>query len=115
MAQMTKFQRAAQLWSLLVFAARNQQILSYKLVEQLTGIFAPGVGGCLGPIQSYCKHQKLPPLTAIVINEDQGLPGEGFTGADLKDIFSAQAQVFVFNWLGQKAPSPEELEKHYTA
>jgi putative restriction endonuclease len=77
---MTRFERAAQLWSLLVFAARNQQILSYTTVSQLTGIAPVGVGGCLSPIQKYCKNQKLPLLNALVVNEEEGIPGEGFRG-----------------------------------
>lgn len=108
---MTAHERAAQLWPLLVFAARTQQILSYSMVEKMTGIPRPAVGGFLGPIQDYCKHNDLPPLTALVVNEEQGLPGEGFVGADLKDIFKAQARVFVFDWFKNRPPSPEELKK----
>lgn len=110
---MTNFERAAQLWSVLALAARNQEILSYRLVEQLTGVPRVGVGKPLSPIQSYCKQEKLPPLTSIVVLEETGLPGVGFTGADLKDIVGAQARVFVFDWLGHGAPTVKELEDAY--
>jgi hypothetical protein len=36
------------------------------------------------------------------------LPSEGFTEA--KDIFGAHARVFVFDWLGRKAPSPNDFK-----
>lgn len=104
---MTKYDRAAQLWSLLVFAARNQKILSYGMVAQLTGIPQQGVGMFLGPIQAYCKLYKLPPLTSIVVNEPTGLPSIGFTEAT--DIFGAQARVFVHDW--GNAPSPDDFKK----
>src|SRR5258708_6977630 len=100
---MNEYQRAAQLWSLLVLAARTQQILSYSIVQNLTGLPKVGVGGFLSPIQAYCKYHNLPPLTVLVVGEETGLPGEGFTGA--ADVFAAQARVFVFNWFKDRAPS----------
>lgn len=105
---MTKQDRAAQFWSILVLAARQQKILSYDLMSRLTGIPRPGIGEFLGPVQEYCKRNKLPPLTALVVNEKDGLPSHGFTEA--KDIFGAQARVFVYDWLGSKAPSPDDFK-----
>jgi hypothetical protein len=35
------------------------------------------------------------------------MPGEGYIAA--KDIPQAQANVFAFDWLSQRVPSPEEL------
>jgi hypothetical protein len=105
---MTKHDRAAQFWFLLVFAARTQHVISYDLMERLTGIPRQGVGDFLGPIQEYCKRNGLPPLTLLVVNEKTGLPSEGFTGA--KDIFGAQARVFVYDWLGHRAPPPEDFK-----
>src|SRR5215472_4723249 len=90
---MNKYQRAAQLWALLVMAARAQQILSYRNIESMTGIARQGVGEFLGPIQTYCKRNGLPPLTSIVIKEDTGMPGAGFTGAAVTDVFKAQADA----------------------
>ena len=107
-AQMTNEQRALQFWSVLVLAARNQQILSYKTMEKLTGIPKQGVGNVLGPIQAYCR-KKLPPLTALVVNEDEGLPGVGFTGATEGNVFAAQSRVFVFDWFGETVPTLDEL------
>jgi hypothetical protein len=104
---MTKHDRAAQFWSVLVFAARTQHVLSYDLLERLTGIPRQAVGGFLGPVQDYCKRNNLPPLTSLVVNEKDGLPSEGFTEAT--DIFGAQARVFVYDWLGRKAPPPEDF------
>jgi hypothetical protein len=104
---MTKPDRAAQFWSLLVFAAHTQNILSYDLIERLTGIPRRAVGDFLGPIQEYCKRNDLPPLTSLVVSEKTGLPSEGFTEAT--DIVGAQARTFVYDWLGRKAPSPGDF------
>lgn len=107
---MTKFERATQLWPVLAFAARNRQILTYGLIGQLTGVPPIAVGQNLGPIQSYCKEQHLPGLTALVVHEKDGLPGEGFTAAELKQVFMEQAKVFGFDWLKISAPSPQQFQ-----
>ncbi len=39
---MTNPERAQQLWSLLVLAARNQQVLSYEMIGQMTGVAQDG-------------------------------------------------------------------------
>jgi putative restriction endonuclease len=97
-------ERAAQFWSLLAFAAHNQKILSYRMVEELTGIPRFGMANILGQIQSYCLDSNLPPLTCIVVAEDTGLPKEGFIGAPIEDIFREQARVFIFDWKSHKPP-----------
>ena len=77
------------------------------MVQELTGIAVIGIGGVLEPIQKYCKRHKLPPLTVLVVNEKTGLPGVGFK--DAKNIFAAQARVFVYDWYRRKAPQPEDF------
>ena len=106
---MTQHERAVQLWPILVLAATSQQILSYTMIEQLTGLDRRGVGDCLGPIQAYCKRHDLPPLTSIVVKQETGLPGIGFTAATAADVLPAQAKVFVFNWLSRKPPKAEDF------
>ena len=108
---MTRLERAAQLWPLLAFAARNRQILTYDLVSRLTGVPRPAVGDFLGPIHDYCLQQKLPPLTVLVVSEKSGLPGVGFVAA--KDFAQAQASVFAYDWCKQPAPSPQVFEKTF--
>ncbi|HEV3036211.1 MAG TPA: hypothetical protein VHA33_00230 [Candidatus Angelobacter sp.] len=79
------------------------------MVEKLTGLPKVGLANFLGPIQDYCKRHKLPQLTALVVNERTGIPGEGFHTLD--DIFKAQSRVFVYDWLKDNVPTPDELEK----
>jgi len=106
---MTDNDRAAQVWSLLVFAAHDQKILSYGNVQQLTGIPQQAVCKFLVPIQKYCEHHQLPPLTSICVNERTGMPGESLMEA--KEIFGAQARVFVYDWFARQAPTPEDFQK----
>jgi putative restriction endonuclease len=110
---MTKYERAAQYWSLVALAVRNRQVLTYDIVAQLTGVPRVAVGGFLDPVQAYCLQQHLPPLIILVVGENSGLPGEGFIAA--QDIPRAQAEVFAYEWQSVAAPSPEALERAYLA
>src|ERR1700722_3258601 len=117
MSQLDKYQRAVQLWSLLVLAARNQQLLSYTTVERLTGIPKVAVGGMLGTISHYCKDRNLPWLTALVVGEESGLPGEGLLESakqeygDDVDFFAMQSRVFVYDWFKEPAPKTEDFKR----
>jgi hypothetical protein len=106
---MTDPDRTLQLWSLLALAAHDQKILSYGNVQQLTGIPEAGLCRFLVPIQGYCEHHHLPPLTSICVNELTGMPSESLMEA--KEIFGAQARVFVYDWFARKAPTCEEFQK----
>jgi hypothetical protein len=134
---MTHEQRAVQIWSVLVLAARNQQILSYQLLESITGVPKFTVAPILGKVESYCDNHKLPKLTALVVNQKQGVLGYLFPGylgtpvhldhpehketsedpnttvyMDLfkMDLFKEQSRVFVFDWLTHGAPSDADFE-----
>jgi len=121
MKQMDKYQRAVQLWPLLVFAARHQLLLSYSTIQHLTGIPRVGVGGMLGLITRYCQEHNLPWLTFIVINEENGQPGEGpLPGArrqygDALPLHAMQSRVFIYDWFKRPAPSVEDFKRLATA
>lgn len=109
---MTRAERAQQLWSLLTLAATNRQVLTYDIVARLTGVVRPSIGDFLRPIQQYCTENGLPPLTALVLSEQTGLPGEGFIAA--ADVPAAQMRVFQHSWLDSNAPTAEQLEDAYS-
>lgn len=110
---MNIYQHAAQIWSVLVWAANCRQTLTYDILGKLIGIPPRGLGQHLEPVQSYCLLNGLPPLTSLVVREG-GLPGVGFTAADAARLPQAHAEVFKFDWLGNpnaKAPTPEQLKE----
>ena len=100
-------ERAAQIWPVLVLAARNRQVLTYSILGRLIGVPQAGLGQLLEPIQSYCLLSKLPPLTILVVGKDTGLPGSGFIAAS--DIPRHQALVFEHDWLSSAPPTTEQL------
>lgn len=103
-------ERATQLWAVLALAARNRQVLTYDTVAQLIGVARQGIGQLLEPIQSYCIVNQLPPLTALVVSKETGLPSSGFTATDAALVPAAQARVFEYDWLSRGCPTPEEFD-----
>ena len=104
-------ERAAQIWSVLALAARNRQILTYRMVGRLVGVPARGLGPLLEPIQSYCLLRRIPPLTILVVKEETGVPGSGFSAASAEQFGKSQLDVFEYDWIAHGAPRPTDLEK----
>lgn len=109
---MKREERGVQLWSVLALAATNRQVLTYDIVAKLTGVVRPSIGDFLRPIQQFCTEANLPPLTAIVVSEVTGLPGDGFLAA--ADVPAAQMRVFQEKWLEKTAPTAEQLAAAYS-
>ena len=103
-------ERSAQIWAVLAWAAKSRQNITYSQLAQATGAFTGGLGAWLEPIQSYCILNDLPPLTVLVVQQDSGMPGSGFTGASAGDLARSQARVFAFGWLEHGNPGAEKLE-----
>ena len=108
---MKREERAQQLWSILVLAARSRQVLTYEMVAQACGMPAPALGDVLRPIQQYCEEEGLPPLTSLVVSKSTGLPGEGFLAA--ANVPKAQSQTFAKDWLELQAPTAERPADAY--
>src|SRR5437868_14678695 len=106
---MTQCERAAQIWSVLAWAATNRQELTYDIEGRLIGVPRQGLGRLLQPIQSYCLVRRLPPLTLLVVSEVNGEPSPGFTAT--QQVPEERQRVFGFHWLGHPAPTPELLEQ----
>ena len=104
---MDNYHRAAQFWAVLVLAAGNRQVLTYEMMGKATGMATFGQAAILDLIVRYCEYQKFPKLTTILVGAN-GLPADGVD--DAQTVCSKHVQVFAFDWLAQKAPSPKEFE-----
>jgi len=104
-------ERACQIWGILAWVAKNRQSITYGHLSKLIGVPTAGLGQLLEPIQSFCILEKLPPLTILVVQQDSGLPGSGFTGAKASEYAKAQMEVLEFDWLDYGNPQPEKLEQ----
>lgn len=107
---MTKYQRSAQLWSLLVCAARERRTYTYGEAARILGLGGAGVmGSFLGPIMFFCVQKEYPPLTVLVVNQETGLPGEGLT--TIENVNGDRERVFRFDWFGIVPPESGDFEK----
>ena len=87
--------RALQIWQILVAKAHNRQTLTYGMLAQLLGFKGAGtLAHPLGHVMHYCLATNLPPLTALVVNQNTGIPGSGLVGDELH---VAREAVFRFN------------------
>jgi hypothetical protein len=106
---MTRHQRASQIWSLLISAARERKTYTYGDIADILGFGGAGVmAQILGCIMWFCEENKLPPLTVLVVNQETGLPGEGLT--TLEEVNKDREAVFNFNWFGIDPPQNDDFE-----
>jgi hypothetical protein len=109
---MKAHERAAQIWPTLALAARNRQVLTYGMLAKLISVPTVGLGQLLEPIQSHCLLSGVPPLSAIVVSAETGLPGTGFIAAE--DVPREQMRVFAFDWLAFGCPTSDTLATSVT-
>lgn len=102
--------RAVQIWQILVGMAHTRRTTTYKELASLLGYAGAGVlGRQLGHIMFFCAQNELPPLTALVVNAETGLPGEGLETKG--ELHREREQVFNFNWYALVPPSAEDYER----
>jgi hypothetical protein len=101
--------RALQAYLVLIGLAWNRQTITYGQLSQNQMQYGQGgiLASPLGCIMGWCYENGLPPLTALVVNDQTGLPGEGLYTAS--DYPATQQRVFGFNWYSLFPPSPDEL------
>lgn len=109
MTSMTKHQRASQIWSLLICAARERKSYTYGDIAKILGFAGAGVfAHLLGPIMRFCEEKGFPPLTVLVVKQDTGLPGEGLS--TLEDVNKDREAVFNFDWFSVEPPQNSDFE-----
>ena len=107
---MTRYQRASQIWSLLICAARERKTYTYGDIAEILGFGGAMVTApILGCIMKYCKEHQLPPLTVLVVNRETGLPGEGLT--TLEEVNQDRERVFQFDWFAIEPPQNEDFRR----
>lgn len=104
--------RALQAYLVLISSAWNRQTITYGIISQNHMQFGNGgILACpLGCILGWCYEQGLPPLTALVVNDITGLPGDGFGVVDGEDYPAALQHVFRFNWFSIFPPELAALD-----
>ena len=102
--------RAQQIWQILISYASNKQLITYGELAAIIGFGGAGVlAHPLGHIMNYCYENEIPPLTAIVINQDTGSPGVGLTTIEeYGSLDLARLEVFKHEWYKMVPPTVED-------
>ncbi|SIN72553.1 hypothetical protein [Halodesulfovibrio marinisediminis] len=109
---MTKYQRALQIWSILICAARERKSYTYGEIARILGVGrADFIGTYLGPIMYHCDEVGYPALTVLVVRKDTGCPGEGLITVSEDELDIERERVFKFNWFALEPPQIEDFEE----
>lgn len=101
--------RALQIFTILVGCAHRRETLTYKLLANRLGYKGAGVlDKQLGLIMYWCDGNGLPPLTVLVVNSENGLPGGGLIASS--DFHADRETVFNTNWYDIVPPTLDELK-----
>lgn len=102
--------RAVQAWQILVSAGMNRQTLTYNGLSLL--MYNKNAAGVLdkilGHIAFYCKDNKLPVLTSIVVGKGRGTPGKDIP-VEPAVMDQEREKVYKLDWYNIYPPSAEEL------
>ena len=102
--------RALQVYMILVGCAANQQTIQYRqLGEKMRFGYGPILAGPLERIMNWCTRERLPALTAIVVEKETGLPSSGLTAVQENAFPAEQQRVFAFDWYSIFPPTLDEL------
>ena len=61
----------------------NRSVISYGVLCERAGVpfLTHSVGLFLGQIAEWCAQNGWPPLNALAVNSERGMPGDGYEGA----------------------------------
>ncbi|MBW1616269.1 MAG: hypothetical protein JRJ49_07015 [Deltaproteobacteria bacterium] len=108
---MTKYQRAMQIWTLLVLAAKEGKIYTYSDISDILKSGIPlGVAKYLNSIRSYCDEKGYPPLDVLVIQKKADRPGNKYQPR--KTVAQDRADVYAYKhkWFAIEPPQISDFE-----
>jgi putative restriction endonuclease len=98
------FPVAGLAWPILARVASRRDTISYKDLAIEIGEHHRAIARVLGVIQDYCLDAKLPPLTAVVVSKQRGVPGAGFIAWDVDDLDAGLGFVYSNDWTSRPNP-----------
>lgn len=101
--------KAVPAWLFLIGKAYNRQLIRYTELSNVLGYTDNRpLTPILGHIMYFCQDNGLPPLTILVVNES-GQPGEGFTQVSRQELDQKREDTFQYNWHNLVPPTSEEF------
>ena len=94
---MENIYRACQIWAVLAYAASKSHIMTYGELGEVIGYPPAGLGPVLLLLQQHCTDNGLPPITALVVSVDTGMP-LNWDDATMGDWSSQVQEIFKHTW-----------------
>ena len=104
--------KSLKLYLILVGHATHAETTTYKALGEKIGAIPRKVGYYLDPVAKYCRSQRLPWLTSLVVNKDTGKPGGGYLGPT-DSITQDRESVFSYDWLDIVPPTVDDLTTYF--
>jgi hypothetical protein len=95
--------RAAAIWGVLTSRAAEKGTLTYKSLSEEVNVHHRALRHALEVIQEYCQTNKLPHLTALVVNSNTGVPGAG-NNLDDSQLEEEYQRIYRYNWAAMLNP-----------
>ena len=93
-----QYERAIDLWKILVDIANKKELCTYKNVSSILNIHPRVIRYPLHIIQEYCIKNDLPPLTIIIVSSISGRQGKGIYASNPDQYSRKITEVYNFNW-----------------
>lgn len=103
--------RAAAIWEVLVSRAAVNKTLTYKSLSEEVNVHHRALRHALEVIQEYCQTNKLPHLTALVVNSSTGIPGAG-NNLDDSQLEMEYQRIYRYKWAAMLNPFNNENLKN---
>ena len=107
MNEVLQYGRACAIWDVLIAQAAENKTITYKSLSEKVNVHHRALRHALEVIQEFCQTNKLPHLTALVINSTTGLPGAG-NNLDDSLLEKEYQRIFRYNWTAMLNPFNNE-------
>ena len=106
-----QYGRASDIWNVLIFRAAESKTITYKALSEEINVHHRALRYALGVIQEFCQSNKLPHLTALVVNSTTGMPGAG-NNLDDSLLDQEYQKIYRHNWASMLNPFNNENLKN---
>jgi hypothetical protein len=103
--------RASAIWDVLISRAQENRTITYKGLSEEINVHHRALKHALEVIQEFCQINKLPHLTALVVNSTTGVPG---AGNNLEDslLEKEYQRIYAYKWEAMLNPFDNENLKN---
>jgi hypothetical protein len=111
MNEVLQYGRASSIWDVLISRAAASKTITYKALSEEINVHHRALRHALEVIQGYCESNKLPHLTALVVNSTTGIPGAG-NNLDDSLLNQEYQKIYEYNWASKLNPFNNENLKN---